>query len=55
MKRGKKKKDLMSRYKVRFRVNPELAKYEEKVLAPEKLAKANEVLTRVKIPLPPEE
>jgi hypothetical protein len=54
MKKTRKRKGLFSKYKVQFRYNPELDKYEDKVLAPEKLAKANEMLEKVKN-FPPQE
>lgn len=53
-KASKTKKNLLFGYKFKVRYNPELDKYENEVLAPEKLAKANEMLAKVKNWPPPE-
>jgi hypothetical protein len=50
MKQAKKNKPTPKKWVIRTRVNKSLDKYADKVLFPEKLAKANKLLKGVKIP-----
>jgi hypothetical protein len=53
-KKRKTKISFLFGYKFKVRHNPELDKYEDKVLAPEALDRANETLSKVKKFPPPE-
>jgi hypothetical protein len=53
-KKRKTKTSFLFGYKFKVRHNPELDKYEDKVLAPEALDRANETLSKVKKFPPPE-